>query len=344
MKNLTRLGAVAIVALAIVALTLPANAVCPPPARTLSSGGLSPYTPGFPFSPTASAACPDGASSPFPCGGPMTYNIRGLFFSFGTTGANSGALSGSAYFTGPAYEWLNPGYFAYGNTYGGFIGGGTANWTNPGTVGCVDNDGTGPGADPAQCLFVLLTDDDGRGNGFMSLLSVGPNANQNYDYTTHDLNLGAIPKPNITGSVRNGSLSVDLTVVVPPPVAGTDVRCRSTEVVGGARYKIYSRDTARGVALADNSRDRSLWNLESAAVPVGQPSSVNVACGGQERDFYLCATLEFPHGNGTFFEIDYCSQNATRVECGPNVAEPVEQRRPARPSNNEVRTPARGGR
>jgi hypothetical protein len=343
MKNLTRLGAVAIVALAIVALTLPANAVCPPPARTISSGGLSLYTPGFPFTPTASAACPDPGSSPYPCGGPVSYNLRGLFFSFGATGANSGALSGSAYFGEAASEWLNVGYFYNGTTYPGYIGGGTANWTNPGTVGCVDNDGTGPGFDASQCLFILATDDDGRGNGFLSLLSVGPNANANYDYSTHDLTLGAIPKPNITGSVRNGALSVDLTVVVPPPVAGVDLRCQQAQLAN-ARYKIYSRDTPRGVALADDSRDRSLWNLEGAPVPVGQPSSVNVACGGTDRDFYLCATLEFPHGNGTFFELDYCSENATRVECGPNVAMPVEPRRPARPSNSEVRTPARGGR
>jgi hypothetical protein len=316
MKNVFRIAAAAAVLLLISAAMGTAQAACPL-ARSIGPDNLV-ITAG---------------------GGPTTYAMRGVFWSFASNPGGGNPADGLGNDSGTIDPtcWIYN-YPAFGPTHldGGL---GCSHWNAPGVDGCIDTD-------PApRCNVILLSDQVG-GVGYFAIASVGPDAGQDYIYSTvapAGIDMAPVPKPNITGSVRNGTVSVDLNVTVPPPAAGTYLGCQSAGLQSGSRYRIYTQGLPRG-SNAPTDRDLSNWSLvptTAAGIPVGQSTTVNVACGGADTDFYLCTTLLVPTGNGNSYELVNCSQNATRVECGTTLADPI-QRRPARPKGETL--PDRGGR
>jgi hypothetical protein len=331
MKTSTRIAILGVFALVALAASSPAEAVCGS-VRSIGPPTLVINTPGGPFPPYATTA---------------TIDIKGAFWSFG--GGNPAEGVGNDSGTLPRYYWLY--YFNGPTTLDGRIGG--SHWAaHPGIDGCIDADGSNPGAaDPAQCMVILLSDDADNGQGYFAILSVGPDGGQNYNFATATgggpINLAPIPKPNITGSTRNGALSVDVSVNVSlgsGPAAGQYLTCQQAALTGGARYTVYAQQTGdlngAGAPTGADSRDLSAWSQVAGPIPVGTPTQINLPCGGVDTEFYLCSTVEFPTGNGTFYTVNTCSQNATRVECGPNIAEPPTRR----PVRKDAQINDRGGR
>lgn len=338
MKNLLRMAAPVGLALLAVALMLPSAEASCPNARGINPSNLTLQTPGTftgPYGPYSISA-----------------EFKTVFWSFGT---NPGGLPGPG---GNDSGTIDPACLVYRAPYGDLShldgGLGCSHWNAAGVDGCVDADGTnGTAADPAQCTVLLFSDDDDAGIGYFALLSVGPDAGQNYDFSVATggagVTLAPVPKPNITGSVRSGGLSVQLTLNVSPgagPANGYYLACQQPSLTTGSRYRIYTQSTPRdaGAPTGENSRDLSNWTLEpstAAGIPTGSPTSVTVTCGGTDLDFYLCSTLLLPAGNGSFYELANCSRDATKVECGPNLAEPA---RPGRPRPNTGRLPSTGTR
>lgn len=340
MKTLLRIAApVGLVLLAAAVMLPSAQAACPS-ARVIGPATVGFHTPGGPF-----------ATGPY---GPYTVtpDFKGVFWSFGTNpGGNPAVLAGADSGSIDQSCWIYPSSYGYAAR---FDEGACSHWNATGVDGCIDTDGTNAAAaDASQCMVALFTDDDDAGGGFFALASVAPDAGGNYNFATAtgggDITLAPTPKPNITGSVRNGALSVQLTVNVTPsagPAGGYYLSCQQAALTGTSRYRIYTASTPRdaGAPTGENSRDLSNWTLEpstAAGIPTGSPTNVTVTCGGTDLDFYLCSTLLLPTGNGSFYEIANCSRDATKVECGPNLAEPG---RPARPRPNTGRLPAAGGR
>jgi hypothetical protein len=339
MKNLLRVAAVGLVALAAVAMLPSAEASCPN-ARTIGPNAVTITTP------------PGSFGGPY---GPYSVSpeLKGVFWSFGTApgGGNPSDGLGNDSGSTPQENWIYIGGYGSPATLDGGLG--YSHWNAPGIDGCVDGDGTLPTADAAQCTVILLSDDDDAGQGYFALASVGPDAGQNYNFLTATggggITLAPTPKPNITGSTRNGGLSVQLTLNVTPgagPAAGYYLACQSAGLTSGSRYRIYTQSTPRdaGAPSGENSRDLSNWTLDpstAGGIPVGSPTNVTVTCGGTDLDFYLCSTLLIPTGNGSFYELANCSRDATKVECGPNLAEPG---RPARPRPSTGRLPSTGRR
>jgi hypothetical protein len=344
MRNLIRIAAGAALVMGIIAIATPAEAACGLP-RAISSLPSTIHTPGGPFNPPYNTS---------------VNNLRGEFWSLASVpagggnpaqgpGNDSGANTGHAV-VGEAYNWIYVG--GYGQD--AFLGGGQSHWAYAGTDGCIAFDGavgtgTGGADDPGQCMVVLLTDDDGQGHGFFALLAVAPDAGFDYRFNTAagngPITLAPIPKPNITGSVRNGGNSVDLSVNVPAPAAGLYLGCSPAQnaALAGARYRVYSRNTPPN-AGNDPDRDKDTWTPAGGPFPVGQPTTINAACGGVDRDFYLCATIEVPAGNGEFFQMDTCSNDSTRIECGPNLAQPRDPRRTPSQKDDRTQPLPRGGR
>jgi hypothetical protein len=71
--------------------------------------------------------------------------------------------------------------------------------------------------------------------------------------------------------------------------------------------------------------------------PVGSPVTVEALCGATNVDVYLATQLTFDSG----FTTDVVSANSTRIECGPNVANPTPIRPRVIPERPELRTPKR---
>lgn len=343
MKTLLRVAAPLALLLLAAAVVSPAQASCPL-ARSIGPFTTYIYTPGFPHPPN---------------GGSTTPELKGSFWSFSTLGpANGGNPAtgvGNDSGTIPQYNWLYwPGYDDGTNSFAAHLVGpgpdgnyDQSHWNAAGVDGCIDNDTASPGG---RCMVALLTDDDDGGTGHFALLSVGPDAGQDYDFSAAtgggNIVLAPIPKTNITNSIRNGSLSVDLTIntqLPGGPANGLYLGCQAA-ALQGARYRVYVRDQADQSPApgGSNSRDLGNWTAASGPHPIGASTSLNVACNGVDREFYLCSTVEFPTGNGQFYEVGNCSRNSTRVECGPNIAEPQQPRRPSTPKPG--RLGQRGGR
>jgi hypothetical protein len=297
------------------ASVLEARASCPA-ARVVSSFPSRIYTPGFPFT----GGLP-------PEGGSVTLNAHGVFWSFGAfpgggnpavgPGHDSGAASGAN-----AESWFYLGYAGYGGHYYAALGGNDAHWAAPLVNGCIDVDGSHPFLpDLDQCMVVLLTDDDGQGRGYFALLSVPPDTFGDYYLSVPAVNgpitLGRVPEPRIVGAEPSGSTTFDVEVRVSAeadPAHGFYLKCRAPALVGQARYRVYARTIAAGEPFPteETGRAPSNWSFVGGPFPLGEPAIVSLGLDAA-HDTYLCSTLEFPAGNGNYFETSYCSQNSIRL-------------------------------
>jgi hypothetical protein len=298
-----------------------------------------------------------------PYGSITSYYVEGWFWSLGTgdpavgPGNDSGA-NGGGY---PAhYYWIQQ-PFSYPD-YPTWIAGVYAHWAMPGADGCIDLDGSNPtGSDDQQCNVVLLDDEDDQGIGYFALLAQNPTSSGAYNmggpsHTSGPILMQPIPKPALT-LVSHTSSSVGFTVSVPAPaLPAVWMQCSSaqnTNLQSSARYHIYQKQAVNPLPLIApaptdrrlNSPPEGAWSHLAGPFAIGSVNPITVNCPASgasgSSSIWLCATLEFdPHGGVPGFETQMCSESATRVECGANLADPVNLQ-PKKPSSID-RLPPRG--
>lgn len=261
--------------------------------------------------------------------------FKGNFWALG--GGNPAATLGADSQNWPALTVTNgidDGWLARYPGYNLYLGvniyqGGTPNWTDPRIDGCID-------AISGNCMTMLMTDQDALGNGYFIVMSDAPNANLNYEYD--HVVLAPIPKARITGSTRVGPGAVNIRVG--PPLAADlaagirSTGCGANPITG---FKIYQQ------AVPRNGQPPSDRNVGAGWIPVGTTNPITVpevtvpaTCAG-DQDIYLAQTLVFDSG----YELALVSHNSTRVQCGPNLAEPTDR---PRVKPNAVGTPRPDGR
>lgn len=280
------------------------------------------YTPGICDS---GYPCPGGGSS-------MTPATKGTFWIIGDGDPAIGLGNDNG--TLPAVVPSYPGAYTYGfvKLYAGYPALLVTDWNQPGIDGCaIDAVPSG-----ARCMAMLLTDQDAAGNGYYLMRTIAANANNNYYFNVDGghLHLAPIARPAVVGSDRNGT-TVSLTLAAPDLGGGLvlDPTCNDP-IVG---YRILSQTVPRG-AQPPSSRDIADWSsLSPSPVPVSSQTSVDVNCA-TDQDVYVTTAVEFDSG----FQSHVVSMNSSRVECGPNLADPVNQRPRIRPGGSiELRD--RGG-
>lgn len=239
------------------------------------------------------------------------------------------------------YGYYYPGYGYYPFTL-------LTAWDAPGVDGCLNL--TGGLGQPGTCTCLLLTDEV-AGVGKFAAVSVQTDAGgaSYLNRTTGGapVVLQDMPKPQIIGSTRDPvTFNIVMNVSVPAPTLGVyeAPTCGCAEPVA---YKLYQAVVARGAA-PPTSRDVAGWTLMNLAgavpqpptgTPAGTPVAVESLCGSSNTDVYVTAQLVFDSG----FATDVVSTNSTRVECGPNIAEPQPIRPKVRPDNPTLHRGARGG-
>ncbi len=316
MKKVILFAAVAVAMLSLAALQ-PVEAACGLPRSFTTSNGAEYsylYTPGYPHA--------NGQS--------ISDNFDGVFWSFGGgnpgAGGNDSGGFGPTVATGAYYAWLYP-----GGTFGTLFypaliynPGGYSNWADARVDGCIDLDGSNAtGLDPDQCMVVLLTDEVG-GVGYFALIAQAPNAGGNYFLNEAAGNSGIvlaeIPKPQITGSSAVGNnVQLNMTVAAPPGPDGLYLNCSAAQNAAILQsFSLQVETTARGIAPTGVSLD-----IAGGDGTIGGGATIDVTCSDtQDTDVYVCTTLGFESN----YETSVCSRNATTVQCGPTLGDPLEIR------------------
>jgi hypothetical protein len=275
---------------------------------------------------------------------PWTPAFEATFWALGTGNPAIGPGDDAGSFTVPPAAWAyyNPTY--YGAYY--YAGSIFSGWGLSAAIdGCIQNN------PPLSCTCVLLTDEDGV-TGYYAAL--GNNASSGLWWTQLDqpgndgaLNAGPlildlIPRPIILNTVRRGTtldLDITATVNVNPAADFTLGPC----ACGPVGFKLVETVQARGTA-PPATRQAVSWtpmNLTGGgAQPVtamGSPVTVESLCGATNTDVYVAAELHFDSG----FTAPVVSGNSTRIECGPQIAEPEEPQRFRPGSQQGPRRPTR---
>jgi hypothetical protein len=336
MKNMTKvLTAAAVLAVAL-SLAAPVGAACGATSiiSTIASDGNSPIFnqefanhPSFYFDPAYGSATvySDDAGNPVPQ--PLSPAASISFWNLGTGDPRVGYGDDNA-----DYDMIAAGgFYAYGYVNAAYPGGyqyaGSINGTWEGSGdGCVTNDG---------CMCLLITDQDGA-NGYFAALgaqaqTVSTFMNVGASPANEAIILQAIPAPVITGSVRDvATNNVTLTVNLPAPAAGdySQDGCGC----GPVGYKVLqakvlrldappsNRDLAQGgwseLTLPDGTTPQGVTPFGGAGVDLSSN------CGATDEDVYVTTQLVFDSG----FATDVVSENSLRIECGPNLANPSDDR------------------
>jgi hypothetical protein len=356
--------------LGLAASLMPAKAACSPRLMftTTADNQSYFYTPGNPF----------GAAQPGVLlgGGSTTYYLNGFFWSFGGgnpvvgLGNDNGANKGNYY-----SNWLHP---RAPSTGPAFVGGGSGHWAYPGTDGCIDFDGSNGNhttaglPDVNECNIIVLNDLQGD-NAYFGVFAVAPNPNNalNFEYTTvtgfpNPLNLAVLPKPQVISSTPFGGGQVSMTVRVDPgpltPANGFYLHCspaQNAAILTG--WRLYTRSVPTGAPKPSSPTGRALdqstdgtfpnfpasapilppWVLNGGTHPIGVDASITVPCN-DDNDFFMCATLTFGGASNITgaadWELKFCSMNSTRVQCGPNLADPHPK-----PGFHRIERPAQKG-
>jgi hypothetical protein len=344
MKTMTKVLTVAAVLVVALSLSAPVGADCGATAliSTIAPGGNTfVFNPTFashysffygPYGPAVfSYDIADPAPTPLSAAASITFWAVGTGDPAVGMGDDNGAVdiiaNGGFYFGGYTYSSYIPGgYLQAGNVF--------SNWQG-GVDGCVEG---------LNCMCVLFSDQDGDA-GFFAI-SGGQSA-ANFDTS---INLGgsdgngnnlpialvSIAAPSITGSVRDtGTFNVNLDVGAAAPAGGSYVQdgCNC----GPTGFKVLQSIVPRG-NMPPSDRGNAAWTEPTlgdgtSAQPVsafGSTVSIRSSCGTSDTDVYLTTSLQFDSGFGT----DVVSGNSSRVECGPNVANPLDNNPSAdRPGN-----------
>lgn len=243
-------------------------------------------------------------------------------------------------------------FYGYGYSSGAGLAGGYWNaatifstWEPAGIDGCI---GSG------NCMCLLISDHDGE-RGFWAVTGgqSDPNFNTSINQGGADGNGNNLPivlvtmdAPSITGAVRQGNFDVDLTVKLAAPTGGdyTNDGCNCAPI----GYKVLEQIVVRG-SMPPTDRGIAAWSEPVlpgggvqgvTAFSVGGADTgvtVRSACGAVDTDVYLTAQLVFDSG----FATTAVSGNATRVECGPTLADPDDRPSRIRPRSDRPTSPRR---
>jgi hypothetical protein len=300
-----------------------AQAACPGnPLLNTSGSGI--HWAGWP---SGSAVCYD-----FGCyEAPFSPNATGVFWALGAgAGNNSGPYTSD--------QWLNSNSYNNAGTYFYFPGGNiSTSWNAAANIpGCVYANPPNPGQ---ECTCILITDQDANGNGLFAAMGArGDNlGNTSFELPgLAPLALEALPAPRVISSTRNpGTNNLDtMTITVDPPSGG--VYAKDGCNCGPVSYKLVAQLLPRAAAAPV---DRSTgWNplpLAGGAMQgdtnIGATVDVSSMCGASDTNLWIAADVTFDSGFGS----SVVSTNGTRIECGPNLANPIEGK-PGRPGSRDL--------
>jgi hypothetical protein len=317
---------VALTLLVVAAGSQPAHAICGNAylITALDDGGYVTSNPDF--------VIPDGAPGCYGSGGydqaPTSPSFQAHFWGLTVgnpaigLGADNGVFSPDVWIYGAPPFGGN--YFYYRQLF--------TNWAaNAQIDGCVADAGPVIGQiDGTECTCILMTD-QWNGVGYFALL--GKRVNVTSDFVFDDpgqtgFRLQPIPKPTIVNSVRNPSTfnldSITVRVDPGPGIFDPD-GCGCA-----AGYKIVATVLPRGSMPPSDRTTATTWTELSlagggvqAVTPLGATVDVESLCGASNTDVYLAAQIVGDSG----FTAANVSENSTRIECGPQLADPM---RPAR--------------
>lgn len=352
MKTMTKVLAVAAVAVLALSISAPTNANCGTNAiiSTQAADGTS-----FIFTPTFqnfSGYYNVGAGAPFtysydagnPAPSALSPNARVSFWHLGNGNPQVGLGNDNGGFDIVAEGGLYGYGYASGPNYaGGFWEGATIN-TGWDSSALSATDGCLTGGD---CMCLLISDDDG-GVGLFAILGGQSSLNldtfMNRSGTTDGTDptknapivLQPIPGPVINSSNRDGT-TFDVTLNIGIGSAGAADYTQDGCNCAPTGYKILQTIVPRG-GMPPQSRDVGAWAELTLADDSPQPAGgtdpalavdVKSACGGTNNDVYLTTQLIFDSG----FSTSVVSSNSTRMECGPSLATPGDSKpRPDRPT------------
>lgn len=230
-----------------------------------------------------------------------------------------------------------------------------SDWTQAGIDGCIDS--PVPGGPPERCMQVALSDVAADGTAEFLVATASADGGLNYFFDQAGgapLNLAPLPALDITNSVRISDTEVAVSVVTADiaDLAGglyLDTAGDCAAVQGGGQpnppvmgVMLYYYTVAQGAPPPADCDVTSWTDTGAGLVPLGTADTVNVVCAGAgTQDVYLGQQLIFDGG----FPHPMVSCGAggwsTRVECGPDIAEPASDIR-LRPSNGQrIRQPRR---
>ena len=204
---------------------------------------------------------------------------------------------------------------------------------------------------PGTCTCVLIEDNDGV-NGYFAIVSnaTDPIYTTDLDQPANDgsgnlgpIRLAPIPPPTILASARKlGGFDLDITATIPPLTTPTDGVHQSggSCACGPIGFKVMQAIVLRGApAPTDRWASWAPMNLVGGGAQgwtaMGTPLPVESLCGSTDQDVYITSQLQFDSG----FTTSIVSGNSTRIECGPNVADPDPIKPRFRPA--DIRPPAR---
>ncbi len=293
----------------------PANAVCPPPIGSFSSIQSSTeysyvYTPGVHANGLA-----------------VSDDFDAVFWSFsgGDPATGSGNDNGAWAALGGTAPWIDQGYIYGGNIYPASIYNydGTNNWANGDLDGCILNEGATTGLDGTECMVVLLTDEV-NGVGHFALVAQSPTGTGSYPLNeaagNGAITLAPLPKPSITGSTALGNnVQLNMSVAAPAGPDGLYLNCTPAQNAAILQsFSLQVETTARGIAPTGTTLPAV--NGDGA---LGGGATIDVTCSDTvDTDVYVCTTLGFDSD----YETSVCSENATTVQCGPTLGDPLEIR------------------
>ena len=279
---------------------------------------------------------------------PLSANAQGFFWSLGTGNQALGPGDDNGTYSfgpgqGDASVWVDINYFNSGTYF--WAADISGNWNLAGD-GCVFNQGPTTGIDGTECTCLLLLDVD-EDDSYFALMSntLDGIGNTSFYIDGSPMTLEAFPKPVITGSFRRIPTSdVELTVRVDPPTAG--LYEQNGCACGPVAYRILSQTTPRfGPPLTPQDRTSGWTELtligggSQPNTPLGAEVNLEASCGAFDVDLWLAAELIFDSG----YETGVVSGNGTRVECGPNIANPEAlNRRPIELPNRGSQGKRRG--
>jgi hypothetical protein len=350
MKTMTKVLTAAAVLVVALSLSAPVGAACGAPAlitTITASGSTFVFNPTFashysffygPYGPAVYSY--DGAN---PAPTPLSAAASISFWAVGTGDPAFGVGNDN----GPYDMVENGGFYFGGYTYSATIPGGylqagrlAGTWENPtaageATDGCVGGN---------NCMCVLISDQDGT-EGFYAIAGALSDAT----FST-SINLGGsdgngnnlpialvnIAAPSITDSVRDqGSFDVNLGISAAAPAGGNYVQ--NGCACGPSGFQVLQMIVPRG-NMPPSDRDIGAWTVPTLGDGVtpqpvtafGGTVTVRSSCGTSDTDVYLSTGLVFDSSFGTAV----VSGNSSRVECGPNVANPLDNNPSAdRPGN-----------
>jgi len=324
MKKVTVFSVMAVLLLVVGAAVQPAQATC---ANSRGFSGGYVYTPGV---------CVDGAGDG-PCdvsNAATTPALEGLFWHVGNYNPLEGPGNDSDGL--PALDnWVSydAAYLAYPPTIGG-------NWAADARIdGCIDI--PQPGAPAAKCMAIALTDVDLDGKGAFVIMTKAADAGGDYLFGDGPFNLVTFPSLTILNTVR-GVAGTNVQLQVQLEAAGlaagllldTTGQCVGVgmgELIDG--YRVRYQTVPRGGGVPNDPSAENWTDCLTGVTPIGQPVVCTVPTPN-DVDVFVSYSMV---GDGGF-EAGVTGDPSTRVQGGPNLADPAPRIQIRQGGKTSVRT------